>query len=334
MNLFTCIFLILFISACALPQTAKETYTNVKSRVVGSYYLEKKKYREGIEALEAEVARNPESAEAHYYLGRCYLAGDDSKEALSHPKAAAAFRPDKPEYHFWLGVAYSANNESTLERRSYVRALELDPTYVPAVLYLGHSQLDKGEFEAALKSYNRVIEFSPRNPSALYNRALALNRLGRTAEEVSAWKEYIDVTPSGPLTIQAVGHLNKSGDFEYRNHLVGSRTITLEKIRFELGTANLHIDSYESLDVLGEMMKNNKAVRVHILSYQKDNAKLAEMRAKRVKAYLLEHHPEIESSRLILSWFAVPEEIKAGKKTYRETESINFLTAVKMQKEK
>jgi outer membrane protein OmpA-like peptidoglycan-associated protein len=75
-------------------------------------------------------------------------------------------------------------------------------------------------------------------------------------------------------------------------------------------------------------MKNNQKVSVHIVTYQKNNAKLAEARAKSVKSYLLKKYPEIDSSRLILSWFGVSEQIKTEKKTFKSDESVNFITAV------
>jgi hypothetical protein len=64
------------------------------------------------------------------------------------------------------------------------------------------------------------------------------------------------------------------------------------------------------------------------VAYQKDNKRLAELRAKSVKRYLLDRFPEIKSSRLKVSWFEVPEKIKIAKKTFAEDESINFFSAV------
>jgi hypothetical protein len=75
-------------------------------------------------------------------------------------------------------------------------------------------------------------------------------------------------------------------------------------------------------------MKNNQKVSVHVVVYQKNNAKLAEERAKSVKSYLLRKFPEVDSSRLILSWFGLPEQIKTEKKSFKADESVNFITVV------
>ncbi len=308
---------VVFPGGCAFLRVAK-----------GNYYLDNKKYREGIEAFEEELKANPESAEAQYFMGRFQLAENHPKEARNFLQQAVKLSPKKADYHFWLGVAYAANKESDLERKSYLRAIELDDKHVQALTYLGHNQLDKFEYENALNTYNKVLKLSPNNPSALYNRALILKHFGKTLEERLAWKEYLALYPSGAMGQQAAMNLNELGDFAYRNYLIGSRTVTLKKIRFEPLTPKLQKNSHESLDFLGEILQKNKAIAIHIVAYQKDAKKMAELRAKSIKIYLLNKFPEIESSRLMVSWFGITEEIRAGTKTFREDESINFITAV------
>lgn len=320
---------IVFLSACTLPQVARNSYYNVKHNVKGNYYLDNKKYKEGIEAFEQELKKNSESSEAQYFMGRFQLAENHSKEAIYHLQQAVKLSPEKADYYFWLGVAYSANKESDLERKSYLRALELDHKHVQALTYLGHTQLERSEYESALNTYNKVLELSPDNPSALYNRALTLKYLERTPEERLAWKEYLALYRSGSMAQQAAMNLNEIGDFEYRNYLIGIRTVTLEKVRFEPFTEKIWENTHTSLNLLGEILKNNDTVDIHIITYQKNNKKLAELRAKSVKKYLLIKFPEIKSTRLIISWFGVPEETKIGKKIFLEDESINFITAVK-----
>jgi hypothetical protein len=148
------------------------------------------------------------------------------------------------------------------------------------------------------------------------------------SEEQLAWKKYLSLYSSGPMARLAVMHLNFMGDFQYRSHAVGTDTIILEKIQFEASTAELSERSQKSLNVLGETLVDSNNVPIHIVAYQKNSKKLAELRAKTVKKYLLDRFPEIESSRLRVSWFEVPEKIKIGKKTFAEDESVNFFSAV------
>lgn len=325
--LLTAIIPFLLIS-CTIKQAIQEGYYSVNLRGKGNYYLDKKKYREGIKAFEGKLKTNPDSGEAHYYMGRFLLATEHHKKGLSHLEKAVNLAPKKADYHFWLGVAYAANKRRGLERKSYLRALKLDKKHVQALTYLGHNQLEKAEYEDALKTYTKVLQLWPYNPSALYNRALILKHFKRTPEEKLAWREYLDVSASGPMARQAVRNLNALGDFEYRNHLLGVRSVTLQKTYFEPFTEKINEESKSSLEVLGNILKNNDKIAIHILAYQKNNKNLAKARTKSIKKYLLKNFPKIKSSRLMVSWFDVPEKIKIGKKTFSQEESINFITAV------
>jgi tetratricopeptide (TPR) repeat protein len=320
---------LLFSSSCGtVTESAKSGYYSVKYGIKGPHYLDNHKYKEGIEAFQEELKANPENAQANYYMGRLQLADNHPKEAQPYLEKAARLSPTDADYHFWAGVAYGENGKKDLEFKSYQRAIELEPNHVEALTYLGHVYLERSQYQKALNNYNRVLELDPDNPSALYNRALALKKLKRNAEERQAWLHYLSMYSGGPMASQAAIHLNQMGDFQYRNYLIGSRTITLETIRFLPVSPEIEKNSYESLDTLGSIMKNNQKVSVHIVTYQKKDSRLAEARAKSVKSYLLKKYPEIDSSRLILSWFGVSEQIKTERKTFKVDESLNFITAV------
>jgi tetratricopeptide (TPR) repeat protein len=321
-------FLLLFVSCSTVTESAKSGYYTVKYGLKGPYYLDNHKYKEGIAAFQEELKTNPENAEANYYMGRLQLADDHPKEAQPYLERAARLSPKDADYQFWAGVGYGANGKKDLELKSYQVALQLEPDHVDALTYQGHVYLERSEYQKALANYKKVLELDTENPSALYNRALVLNRLKRSSEERQAWLDYLTLYSGGSMARQAAIHLNEMGDFQYRNYLIGSRTITLESIKFEPASPEIQKDSYDSLDILGDIMKNNQKVSVHIVIYQKNNAKLAEARAKSVKSYLLRSFPGIDSSRLILSWFGISEQIKTEKKTFKADESVNFITAV------
>jgi tetratricopeptide (TPR) repeat protein len=325
-------FLFLLGSCSTVADSAKSGYYTVKYGLKGPYYLDNHKYKEGIEAFQEELRSNPDNPEANYYMGRLQLASDHPKEAQPYLEKAVRLCPKDADYHFWAGVAYGLNGKKDLEFKSYQRAIELEPKHVEALTYQGHVYLERSEYQKALDNYKKVLELDRDNPSALYNRALVLNRLKRSAEERQAWLDYLSLYSGGPMAKQAAIHLNEMGDFQYRNYLIGSRTITLESIRFQPASPEIDKSSYDSLDILGNIMKNNQKVSVHVITYQRNNPKLAEARAKSVKSYLLKKYPEIDSSRLILSWFGVSEQIKTDKKSFKADESVNFITAVDEKK--
>ena len=291
--------LLIIIAGCAAPQVVKRHYYSLK----GQYYLNEKKYEDGIKIFQEEALSNPDNAEAHYFLGRFHLAENHKKEAIRYLQQAVKISSEKANYHFWLGRAYAANKQPDLARKSYMKALEHDDEHIDALTYLGHSQFRKGEYENALKKYTKVLKLRPDDPLALYNRALILKRFKRTPEEKLAWKEYLTKYTSGAMARKAAQNLNALGNFDYRSHFIGSNTVTLEKIQFKPFSAEIRKNTRSFLNILGELLKNNKNIVIHIVAYQKNNKRLAEARAKSVKKYLIKEFPEIEPSRLKVSWF-------------------------------
>ena len=315
-NIFGVSFLAILLTGCV-----------VKQMVTGEYYLQTEKYADGARAFRQEILKAPRSPETNYYMGRFLLAEKKHADALKHLQKAVRYRPSNAEYHFWLGVAYGASGKPVLERKSYEKALSCNPRHLQSLIYLGHWHLEQKKYHSALTNYRKVLEIWPECPSALYNRGMIMRALNRTPEERQAWKEYLAHYPAGPMARRAVINLNRLGDFAYRNHIFGHRTVTLKKIRFNSFSPDISKTSFASLDLVGEILSNANTLSIHVIAYQKNNEKLAKARAQSIKKYLLARFSKVRSSQIQLSWFTAPEKITSGKKTFIEEESINIFSS-------
>jgi tetratricopeptide (TPR) repeat protein len=298
----------------------------IKHLAQGEYYLDQQDYTTGLRTFRKELKKNPDDARVHYYLGRFYMAKKLNKAGMNHLIQATQLDSGNADYHFWLGVAYSENKKPDAERKSYQRALAIDKDHSQALTYLGHNQYERKEYQTALKTYTRVLELDPVNPAALYNRALLLRRFKRVPEEIEAWKIYLDHYPSGAYARQATRYLNQRGDFDHRNHVIGMRRVTIPRIRFIPLTTEIDENSEPALDFIGHLVEKYPRYTLHVITYQLNNAELAERRAKNVKRYLLKRNPRIYSSRIKVSWFKQPEKIKVDRKQFLENQSVNFFT--------
>jgi len=292
----------------------------------GERLLKNQQYQDGVATFKSMVQEEPKNPEAHYYLGRFYLALERPEEALPHLKQAVQGDPAKADYAFWLGVAYWAIRDFEGERKSYFQALAKDPKHLPARLYLAHTFLDSGEWQEALNNYDLVLRQDPHNPEALYNRGLALMELDRPKDEARAWKKYLQYYPEGKWALRAVDHLNRLGDFSYRNFTIGYRRVTLEPITFRPGTATLLSQGKPSLQVLGTILSINHEIFLEIACYKSGDPALAAARAKSIRDYLLQEFPRIKPSRLGVRGIGSKERIKAGSKVYLLADSTTFIT--------
>jgi tetratricopeptide (TPR) repeat protein len=83
-------------------------------------------------------------------------------------------------YQLALDAQARGNHDEAIRRFRY--CLDLAPRFTSAWLGAGDSLFHLGEMEAAHAAYARALETSPDNPNALYNTALTLARLGKSAD--------------------------------------------------------------------------------------------------------------------------------------------------------
>ena len=83
-------------------------------------------------------------------------------------------------YQLALNAQAQGNDPEAVRRFRY--CLGIAPRYTVAWLGAGDSLFRMGDIEAANAAYGRALESSPDHPLALYNKALAMVRLGKPVE--------------------------------------------------------------------------------------------------------------------------------------------------------
>jgi len=109
-----------------------------------------------------------------------------------------------------------------------------------------------------------------------------------------------------------------------RNHRLGVRIVTTEKIWFEPFSARLDESSYASLDLIGQIYANINQGKLQIVVYQKNNVELASQKALNIRNYLTEEFSQLDPAGIGVSWFAEPHALKVRKKSLTIDESVSF----------
>jgi tetratricopeptide (TPR) repeat protein len=79
---------------------------------------------DALNAAQTAVAMAPDSAEAHYELGRAWLESGDAQKSIAELEKANTIQPDNPEIHFVLARAYTKANEpekAAAERAAFMQ---------------------------------------------------------------------------------------------------------------------------------------------------------------------------------------------------------------------
>ncbi len=287
-----------------------------------SKFFNENDYDRGIAVFTEKVRAEPRSAVNNYYLGRFYLAESMVDQALVYLNRAVSLEPGDSDYQFWLGMAAGAAGDQREERRRYEKALQINSFHAKAKMYLAHLELKAGRYRQALELYDELLRKYPYNAAALYNRALSLRFLDNREEERKALRKYLKYYPAGFLATKATDYLNRLGDFTFRNHPFGYRTITVKKIKFS--DDDPIISSRDAMRFVGAILANLSAGDLQISVFVDGNSDLARRRAENIKKFLLKEYPQLQSDRVKLSWFGEPEILHGNGQKFVLSESTRF----------
>lgn len=181
--------------------------------LLGTAYLQDKRYDEGTAILEEAVRLAPDVAAIRAQLAIGHLASGQTDqavgeltsavdlgqdliqadimlilaliqqnkldEAVSQGQAMVKRLPGNPVARNLLGAAYLARGEPELARKAWLKALEIQPGYLSAMANLAKLDVKMGDSAAAEKWYEEILQKDPDNLAAM----MGLARLAEVAGE-------------------------------------------------------------------------------------------------------------------------------------------------------
>jgi tetratricopeptide (TPR) repeat protein len=141
---------------------------------------------------------DPKDALAYYNLGIVFNDMREWNQAIANFRQADALDPDDAATYTMWGVALheNGNPESAIEK--FTRAAEIDPDNPFIYIKWGNLLGGKGgktAMEEALQKFERVIELDSRHEDAHWNKAYALEMLGRAGDAADTLQSYLDLNP-------------------------------------------------------------------------------------------------------------------------------------------
>jgi hypothetical protein len=152
-----------------------------------------------VAADQLELLRRRPAFRRAVTLGIALLAGSlairtavrtgDWKDNLALFQSAVRVDPRSVEASYNLGLALLHRGESDQARR------ELDKGHSGALAQLGTWHAAKGELERALGYFTAVLEHQPRDVETRFNLGLLMERMGRPAEALRYYQEFLALQP-------------------------------------------------------------------------------------------------------------------------------------------
>jgi len=187
----------------------------------------------GESAHAADLARaflvdGDQEPRAHLILGLIELEQRRPDHALTHFFQAEQTCTDSAIVHSRIGEAYLLTRRSEEARRGFERALAVDPHHAPAHDGMARAWLQDEHDELAVESALAAIDIDYRQVSAHFHLGVALARLERFGESVSAFNQCLALEPNRIEAHQWLAELHRrvTGDLlqsARHQHIVDQR---------------------------------------------------------------------------------------------------------------
>jgi tetratricopeptide (TPR) repeat protein len=166
-----------------------------------------------VKALERASATDQASGLWSYARGAMAFRQGHLDEAVGFFERAVAKEPEIAEYRANLGAVWveqaKAKVPGALERAAEVltAALRWGPTLPTTHANLGLVRLLEGKADEALALFDRALAKDPKDLASLYNRAVALEQLGRRKESLASLDAALSVAPTFEPALTSKKHL-------------------------------------------------------------------------------------------------------------------------------
>jgi len=151
------------------------------------------------------LSRNPNDAQANFWLARCFLELGDYDRAVTYAERAVKLAPDCSESHLWLGRAYGLKAEKTRSlfvarksREEFETAVQLDPNNLLARRNLMEFYLEAPWFLGGSKdrAWSQVEAIVSRDPVEGYlARAAYWQEVGKPALAAQDYRQVLTLRP-------------------------------------------------------------------------------------------------------------------------------------------
>jgi tetratricopeptide (TPR) repeat protein len=147
------------------------------------------------ESLSQAIALDPNSFDAHFYLGRVQYAMKDFAGAARSLRAAVNLNQKHPEARFFLGTVLEAANESDAALAEYQKLVEIAPQSAIGQVGLGALQVKQGKIEDAIATLKRAVALDAKIFEAHWALGRALALAERFPEAIEALKAAVSLLP-------------------------------------------------------------------------------------------------------------------------------------------
>jgi serine/threonine protein kinase len=132
----------------------------------------------------------------------------DPEAAAQHFNAAVAADPQSFDAHFYLGKIYTRKSDPGAALREYQEAVRISPNSADAQFNLGFVYFSQRRYEEALRQYEKVLDLNPPYlADVFYNISACYEQMKQKQEAVAALRRGLKAVPDSDLLRQRLKQL-------------------------------------------------------------------------------------------------------------------------------
>lgn len=167
-------------------------------------------YRTTLSFWSDVVAKRPDNARAHMWLGNHLRALGRTEEAFTHLSEAVRIQPGNSNAQNGLGAFFASQGKRAEAIARYREAIRLDSENAPAHRNLASLLVMEEDLDEAVEHYREAVRIDPDDASAHYNLAKALVRQGLTIEAIEHFETALRLQPDFPSARSALEDVRRS----------------------------------------------------------------------------------------------------------------------------
>ena len=149
---------------------------------LGSANFGKGHLDEALKLFQQLLQKHPQDAFLHYAIGAVYFQQNKYSEAEASLKESLVARPDQVPANYYLALTYDAIGDDDRAIPIFRDLVKAHPEHVPSHVKLGGILVRQHQYEEAQQNLEQAVALDPNSVEAHYQLALALRRLGKSAE--------------------------------------------------------------------------------------------------------------------------------------------------------
>jgi tetratricopeptide (TPR) repeat protein len=200
------------------------------------------------------LAKSPQNAEAHYYLGLAYIGLNKPELGLMELKTVnqiGIFDGSVNEHEFRKKIAelYQRFGQAEEALKEYLLLIRMEPQTADHYFKAGLIFEERERTEKAIKYYRKTVELDPRHSDAHYSLGYALFRNKKVLEAKKEFEEALRFNPNNYKAHFYFGKLQKD-DHDYVAALLSFEKAQRDqemkiKALVERGSCYMHMNSFD-----------------------------------------------------------------------------------------